>query len=84
LDACFSNRWLTTVLFETDELSNSITNSLRENKIETREIWQLLHLMKRFGAMKSYSNGVSEELFFKGLCLPSGLSLTESERNLII
>ena len=38
-----------------------------------------MHQQPVFKDFPSYLNGVSDELFKKGLCLPSGSNLTENE-----
>ena len=49
--------------------------------IESRPLWKPLHLQPIFAACPSYVNGVSESLFSRGLCLPSGprVSLHDAE-----
>jgi UDP-N-acetylbacillosamine transaminase len=52
---------------------------LRVNEIESRPLWNPMHLQPLFKNAKSYLNGRSEELFKKGLCLPSGTTLTKNQ-----
>ncbi|NHF61547.1 aminotransferase class I/II-fold pyridoxal phosphate-dependent enzyme [Flavobacteriaceae bacterium TP-CH-4] len=73
----FSNRWLTCILAESFEMREAIRNSLSEENIECRPLWKPMHLQPVFENYKSYVNGVSENLFERGLCLPSGSDLTE-------
>ena len=40
--------------------------------IESRPLWKPMHTQPVFAGAPAYVNGVSEELFGKGLCLPSG------------
>jgi dTDP-4-amino-4,6-dideoxygalactose transaminase len=47
--------------------------------IETRPLWKPMHLQPVFKTYPSYLNGVSEELFNKGICLPSGSNLTDQD-----
>jgi dTDP-4-amino-4,6-dideoxygalactose transaminase len=42
-------------------------------------LWKPMHLQPVFRECVAYTNGVSEELFVKGLCLPSGSNLTSQE-----
>lgn len=79
----FSNRWLSTMLID-PELSNGITREqiaevLAQNNIECRPLWKPMHLQPVFEGSPYYGNGVSEELFANGLCLPSGSNLTEED-----
>ncbi len=41
-------------------------------KIETRPLWKPLHLQPVYKGVVSFTNGVSERIFKRGLCLPSG------------
>ena len=83
----FSNRWLTTVLI--DEKLTGITREeiqmeLNKLNIETRPLWKPMHLQPIFCRYPKYLNGVSEELFKIGLCLPSGSNLDDSDKTTII
>ncbi|NPA03784.1 MAG: aminotransferase class V-fold PLP-dependent enzyme [Epsilonproteobacteria bacterium] len=71
------NRWLTTALFDVDPLK--IYNYLKSLEIETRPLWKPMHLQPLCKEMKFYGKGISEELFKKGLCLPSGTQLKEED-----
>lgn len=84
----FSNRWLTTVLFDksiTNKIELSLVQrKLEEKNIETRPLWKPMHLQPVFKSAPAYLNGVSEELFSKGMCLPSGSNLTEEDLERVI
>lgn len=72
------NRWLTVCTFkEKDPLE--IMNELRIRKIESRPLWKPMHLQPLFKNTKSYITGKSEELFKKGLCLPSGSAMSDED-----
>jgi len=43
-----------------------------------------LHLQPVFKDAPAYVDGTSEQLFEKGLCLPSGTAMTEEDMNRII
>jgi UDP-N-acetylbacillosamine transaminase len=72
------NRWLTTLTFK-DKNPMKVLEVLRKNKIESRPLWKPMHLQSVFKECKSYNNGVCEDLFKKGLCLPSGSALKDEE-----
>ena len=72
------NRWLTTLTFK-DKNPLKVMEILRDNQIESRPLWKPMHLQPLFKNSKNYLNGVSEELFKKGLCLPSGTKLTKKD-----
>ncbi|MFH7004533.1 DegT/DnrJ/EryC1/StrS family aminotransferase [Flavobacterium bizetiae] len=81
----FSNYWLSTVLIESDSEKNVNRESLREAfekaNIESRPLWKPLHLQPVFEKYPYYGNKIAEDLFEKGLCLPSGSNLTAEEKD---
>lgn len=74
----FSNRWLTCILTPSFTVREQLRHALELENIESRPLWKPMHLQPVFKTSISYTNGVSERLFERGLCLPSGSSL-ESE-----
>ncbi|MDG4946657.1 aminotransferase class I/II-fold pyridoxal phosphate-dependent enzyme [Weeksellaceae bacterium KMM 9713] len=79
----YSNFWLSALTFEGDkayEKRETLRISLNDKyNIETRPLWKPMHLQPIFADAPYYGANVSEELFNKGLCLPSGSNLTEEE-----
>lgn len=71
----YSNRWLTCILTDSFQIREKIRLALENENIESRPLWKPMHLQPVFENVVSYVNGVSEDLFEKGLCLPSGSSL---------
>lgn len=47
--------------------------------IESRPLWKPMHKQPVYAQNPAYVNGVSEALFKRGLCLPSGPCVTEEE-----
>ena len=84
----FSNRWLTTILIESDDkqpvTSDSMRLELDKHNIESRPLWKPMHLQPVFKNSPAYTNGVSERLFEIGLCLPSGSDLSLASRQRIV
>lgn len=84
---CFSNYWLSTILVEPNSKKNINRESLRlafENaNIECRPLWKPMHLQPVFLDYPYYGNNVAENLFEKGLCLPSGSGLTKEDKDRI-
>ncbi len=74
-----SNFWLTTVLFDESVNPDDVRVALAGQNIETRLLWRPMHMMPVYADAPFYGNGVSERLFGRGLCLPSGSSLTDSD-----
>lgn len=80
----FSNYWLSCILVE-PQLTNGIDRetlrlALESQNIESRPLWKPMHLQPIFEKYPYYGNKVAENLFEKGLCLPSGSNLTEEDR----
>ena len=80
----FCNNWLSII-----EVNSSILGKTREDlrlfletkNIESRPLWKPMHMQPVFEDFPFYGNGVAEELFNKGLCLPSGSNLTDADRS---
>ena len=86
MDGYFSNRWLTTILISEKSVINreDIRLKLLEHNIESRPLWKPMHMQPVFSSYKSYINGVSEYLFKRGLCLPSGSIMEEKDLNRVV
>ena len=52
--------------------------------IESRPLWKPMHKQPVYKNNPAYVNGVSEALFKKGLCLPSGPYVTDEEARYIV
>lgn len=83
----FSNHWLTSIVIDNDK-TNGITSeklrlALEKENIECRPLWKPMHLQPVFEDCLYFGNGVAENLFTNGLCLPSGSNLTENDKNRI-
>ncbi|MBR9845678.1 MAG: pyridoxal phosphate-dependent aminotransferase, partial [Algicola sp.] len=80
----YSNRWLSCILTPSETIREALRLKLLEHNIESRPLWKPMHQQPVFKSCPSYLNGVSDDLFKKGLCLPSGSNLTENELNRVI
>lgn len=72
------NRWLTTMTFETTD-PRRVIEVLEKENIESRPLWKPMHLQPLFEKAKVYEDGTSQRLFEKGLCLPSGSSMSDRD-----
>ncbi len=52
--------------------------------IESRPLWKPMHKQPVYASSPAYLNGVSESLFARGLCLPSGPCVTEEDVRYIV
>lgn len=81
VDGSFSNRWLTCILLESEKIREEVRTTLEENNIESKPLWKPMHQQPVFKDCLKYLNGVSDNLFKKGLCLPSGSNMTAYDLN---
>ncbi|NER11517.1 aminotransferase class I/II-fold pyridoxal phosphate-dependent enzyme [Muriicola jejuensis] len=71
----YSNRWLSCILTPSFEVRERIRMALLDQNIESRPLWKPMHEQPVFKENLAYVNGVSLDLFQRGLCLPSGSNL---------
>lgn len=82
----FSNYWLTAIYVGDNHYDinrEAIRLHLLEDNIESRPLWKPMHLQPIFESYPSYLNGISDDLFKFGLCLPSGSNLTDEQKDRI-
>lgn len=82
-----SNYWLTTILVEDNKKDGINREALRlallEQNIESRPLWKPLHMQPVFQQYDYYGGNIAENIFEKGLCLPSGSNLTIDQKQRI-
>lgn len=81
-----SNYWLSAILLdgtETGLTNETFRAMLAKTGIETRFLWKPLHLQPVYRGASFYGGQVAEDLFSKGLCLPSSASLTLEDQERI-
>lgn len=76
-----SNFWLSTVLIDPacGLTPDAVRLSLLDRRIESRLLWRPMHLQPVFEGCPYYGDATAKTLFDRGLCLPSGSSLTDDE-----
>ncbi len=77
-----SSRWLTCVLFDPAAFGASTEDvrlALAAADIESRPLWKPLHLQPVFAECRYVGRGVSDLFFERGLCLPSGSAMNDSD-----
>ncbi len=82
-----SNCWLTCITVAPDRFGatrEDIRRQLESENIEARPLWKPMHLQPVFAQCEMHGGSVSEHLFERGLCLPSGSSLTGEEQATVI
>ena len=81
-----SNYWLNTILIDSSKAgtdSEQIRLHLDACNIESRPLWKPMHTQPVFDGAPAFVNGVSEELFTIGLCLPSGPWVSDEDVELV-
>ncbi len=82
----YSNHWLTSVTLDknlTAKTNHDLMNAFAEKNIETRPLWKPMHLQPVFKDCPYYGGKIAEDLFDRGLCLPSGSNLTTDDKKRI-
>lgn len=83
----FSNRWLTTIIIDKLKFSNidreKVRIELLKENIESRPLWKPMHMQPIYKNFSFYGADTCEKIFNNGLCLPSGSSLDEYDKERI-
>jgi len=82
-----STRWLTCLTVDPAAAGlarEDLRLALEAQDIESRPIWKPLHLQPVFAGAEHHGRGVSDRLFERGLCLPSGAAMSREDRDRVI
>lgn len=82
-----STRWLTCLTLDSKNFGaerEQVRVALAERYIETRPVWKPLHLQPVFSQYEHIGGTVAEDLYERGLCLPSGSNLTVEDLDRVI
>ena len=77
-----STHWLTVITIDPETFGadrETVRLALEEQNIESRPVWKPMHLQPVFAECNHVGGAVAEELFERGLCLPSGSAMTERD-----
>lgn len=84
----FSNYWLNGIVIRdaiSDELTPSdVINHLEKHNIESRPFWKPMHLQPLYESCEKIGGAISEDLFNRGFCLPSGVGLSKQDLERIV
>lgn len=85
------NHWLSVMTIDKDSKVKplNIMETLEKENIDSRPVWKLMHLQPVFKeydfiTAKNDGTSVSEDLFNRGVCLPSDTKMTEEEQERVI
>lgn len=82
-----STHWLTAITLDPDECDvdpEMLRQALAAEEIEARPVWKPMHLQPVFRGYPVVGGDVADDLFSRGLCLPSGSSLTEADLDRVV
>jgi len=75
-------RWLTCITVDLAQwraTREDIRLALEREDIESCPLWKPMHLQPIFAGCEVVGSAVAEALFRDGLCLPSGMTMTEAD-----
>lgn len=83
------NHWLSVITLKEDSKVKplDIMEALEKENIESRPVWKPMHMQpvfKDYDFIKVEEKPVSEDLFLRGVCLPSDTKMTKKEQERVI
>jgi pyridoxal phosphate-dependent aminotransferase EpsN len=81
------NYWLTVILISPERFGMDrevVRLALEAENIESRPIWKPMHLQPVFRGCRARGGSVCEDLFKRGLCLPSGSQMTYNDLERVV
>lgn len=84
---CYSTFWLTCLTIDPALAGvdrETIRLGLEEFNVESRPVWKPMHRQPVFAEAETVLNGVSDQLFKDGLCLPSGSAMTDQQFEYVV
>ena len=82
-----SIRWLTCLTIDPEKFGvdrETVRLALEAQNIEARPVWKPMHLQPVFKNYEYVGGNVAEDVFHKGLCLPSGTAMTEEDLDHVV
>jgi pyridoxal phosphate-dependent aminotransferase EpsN len=79
--------WLSCFLIDEREFGSTrdaLIRALDEANVESRPVWKPMHLQPLYAGCERYGGDVAEDLFRRGICLPSSSSLSEEDQLYVI
>ena len=81
------SRWLTVLTIDPERFGagrEAVRLALEEDNVEARPVWKPMHLQPVFAGRECIGGCVAEDLFARGLCLPSGSALTDGDLERVV
>ncbi len=82
-EGAVSNCWLTVIQLDPEKIRltpDALRLCLEEANIESRLVWKPMHLQPVFESCEFFGGDVCRKIFERGLCLPSGSALTQTQQ----
>lgn len=82
-----ATRWLTVMLVDEADFGcdrETIRLALEDENIEARPVWKPMHCQPVFADARHIGGSVAEDLFNRGLCLPSGSQMSGDDQDRVI
>jgi dTDP-4-amino-4,6-dideoxygalactose transaminase len=82
-----ASRWLTCLTLDPTQCNvtqGSLLRILADHHVEARPVWKPLHLQPIFQSCESIGGAVAQQLFERGICLPSGSNLLPEEQDYVL
>ena len=79
--------WLSVFLLDEARLGvsrDAIVHALAAEDIEARPVWKPMHTQKLYASAERFGGEVAEDLYARGLCLPSSTNMTGDEQGRVV
>jgi pyridoxal phosphate-dependent aminotransferase EpsN len=63
---------------------DALIAALARAEIESRPVWKPMHLQPLYRGAECFGGEVAEDLFRRGICLPSSSSLTPEQQSRVV
>lgn len=81
------NNWLTVILISPELFGadrEAVRLALEAENIESRPLWKPMHMQPVYAGCRVRRGAVGEDLFARGLCLPSGNQMTSDDLERVV
>ena len=83
-DGSLCTFWLTCATTPSTATRDRILDALAEVDIEARPVWKPMHMQPVFAGARAIGGAVAQDLFERGICLPSGSRLSTDDQQRVI
>ncbi|MGQ3376833.1 DegT/DnrJ/EryC1/StrS family aminotransferase [Priestia endophytica] len=78
------NYWLSSITLNGKVRPIDVMEALERENIESRPVWKPMHMQPFFEKYAFVGTGVAEDLFEKGVCLPSDTKMTSNDLKRVV